>query len=130
MKIIVSQEIEQVCPGFVGACVEAQVENTPYCHELWQEIEAMGERFRRELIRAKDMGTHLYILIENEDGIRTIEDVRSWRNPRIDYSSRAITGERLARAMRTMQERYGCTFLFCEPQRAAAYIFKILERGI
>lgn len=88
------------------------------------------ERFRRELIRAKDMGTHLYILIENEDGIRTIEDVRSWRNPRLDYSDRAITGERLARAMRTMQERYGCTFLFCEPQRAAAYIFKILERGI
>ncbi len=49
MKVIVSQEIEQVCPEFVGACVEAQVENTPYCHELWQEIEAMGERFRREL---------------------------------------------------------------------------------
>ena len=49
MKVIVSQEIEQVCPEFVGACVEAQVENTPYCHELWHEIEAMGERFRREL---------------------------------------------------------------------------------
>ena len=49
MKVIVSQEIEQVCPEFVGACVEAQVVNTPYCHELWQEIEAMGERFRREL---------------------------------------------------------------------------------
>jgi len=49
MKVIVSQEIEQVCPEFVGACVEAQVENTPYCQELWQEIEAMGERFRREL---------------------------------------------------------------------------------
>jgi len=49
MKVIVSQEIEQVCPEFVGACVEAQVVNTPYCQELWQEIEAMGERFRREL---------------------------------------------------------------------------------
>ena len=49
MNIIVSQEIASVCPEFVGACVEAQVVNTPYCQELWQEIEAMGERFRREL---------------------------------------------------------------------------------
>ena len=49
MKIIVSKEIETVCPCFVGACVEAQVVNTPYCEELWQEIEALGERFRSEL---------------------------------------------------------------------------------
>ena len=45
----VSQEIESVCPEFVGACVEAQVVNTPNCEELWQEIKALGERFRNEL---------------------------------------------------------------------------------
>ena len=88
------------------------------------------QRFRRELIRAKEMGTHLYILIENTDGIRNIEGVRSWVNPRLLESARAITGERLSKAMRTMQERYGCTFVFCEPQEAAAYINAILERGI
>ena len=49
MNIIVSQEIEQVCPGFVGACVEAQVVNTPYCAELWEEIHQLEERFRQEL---------------------------------------------------------------------------------
>ena len=49
MNIIVSQEIEQVCPGFVGASVEASVVNTPYCAELWDEIHALEERFRREL---------------------------------------------------------------------------------
>ena len=49
MIINVSQEIESVCPEFVGACVEAQVMNSPYCEELWQEIEALGERFRSEL---------------------------------------------------------------------------------
>ena len=48
-QIIVSEEIASVCPEFVGACVEAQVVNTPYCQELWQEIESMGERFRQEL---------------------------------------------------------------------------------
>ncbi len=49
MKIIVSKEIENVCPNFVGACVEAQVRNSPYCAELWQEINALGEHYRQVL---------------------------------------------------------------------------------
>ena len=49
MNVIVSKEIETVCPVFVGACVEAEVVNTPYQPELWKEIEAMGEKFRAEL---------------------------------------------------------------------------------
>ena len=49
MNVIVSKEIETVCPVFVGACVEADVVNTPYQPELWKEIEAMGEKFRAEL---------------------------------------------------------------------------------
>lgn len=49
MKIIVSKEIESVCPNFVGACVEAQVKNSPYCAELWQEINALGDHYREVL---------------------------------------------------------------------------------
>ncbi len=49
MNIVVSKEIESVCPEFVGACVEAQVVNSQFCEELWSEIEAMGEKFREEL---------------------------------------------------------------------------------
>ena len=49
MHIIVSQEIESVCPAVVGAAVEAQVVNTPYSKELWDEIHALEDRFRQEL---------------------------------------------------------------------------------
>lgn len=49
MKIIVSKEIENVCPNFVGACVEAQVKNSPYSAELWQEINALGDHYREVL---------------------------------------------------------------------------------
>lgn len=49
MKIIVSEEIETVCPKFVGACVEAKVQNSPYCQELWDEINALGEKYRDTL---------------------------------------------------------------------------------
>ena len=49
MKVIVSDEIEKVCPTFVGACVEADVVNTQYCEALWQEITALGDKLRSEL---------------------------------------------------------------------------------
>ena len=49
MKIIVSEEIASVCPGFVGACVDAEVENTSFSQALWDEIHEMEERFRSEL---------------------------------------------------------------------------------
>ena len=49
MNIIVSQEIENVCPNFVGAAVEAQVVNSTYNATLWDEIHALEERFRQEL---------------------------------------------------------------------------------
>lgn len=91
---------------------------------------AEHERFRNELIRAKEQGTHLYILVENEDGIKNVQDVCRWVNPRLLDSSKAITGTRLAKAMQTMQQRYGCTFCFCRPEEAAGYIYALLERGI
>lgn len=49
MNVIVSDEIEQVCPGFVGACVEADVVNTPYCEGLWKEIHELGEHYKATL---------------------------------------------------------------------------------
>ena len=49
MKVIVSNEIERVCPGFVCACVEADVVNTPYCEGLWEEIRALGEQYKATL---------------------------------------------------------------------------------
>ncbi len=91
---------------------------------------AEHNRFRRELIKAQEAGCHLYILVENDEGIRDLAGVRLWVNPRLIDSPKAITGERLAKAMETMQERYGVTFLFCAPERAAAMIHYLLERGI
>lgn len=49
MKVIVTKEIESVCPDFVGACLEARVENSPYCQPLWDEINNLGEKYRQTL---------------------------------------------------------------------------------
>src|SRR3712207_5493189 len=49
MNIHLSQEIKAVCPDFVGACIEATVENTPYNEALWAEITRKGEELKASL---------------------------------------------------------------------------------
>lgn len=49
MKIIVEDKIEAVCPSFVGACVEVDVENSVHSAELWQLIDEQGEKFCQTL---------------------------------------------------------------------------------
>ena len=46
MKITVSQEIRERCPQFVGAAVLAEVSNSEYNTELWQEITAFLDDYR------------------------------------------------------------------------------------
>lgn len=49
VEIIVEDRIEMVCPSFVGACVEADVENSAYSEELWKLIDEQCEKFRQTL---------------------------------------------------------------------------------
>ena len=49
IKVIVSQEIEQVCPEFVGACVQADVVNTPFSEGLWKGIGELCEQYKSTL---------------------------------------------------------------------------------
>lgn len=85
------------------------------------------KRFINECKAAQEDGCHLIILVENDEGIETLEDVPRWYNPRIEYSPNCIQGPRLYKAMRTIQERYGCTFLFCRPEEAAETIIDLLR---
>jgi len=102
-------------------------------------------RFRDECILAQNNGIRLYVLVENQDGIRNIEDVAFWKNPRLvryerikgmhligkwknvpEPKSPPTSGETLAKAMRTMQEKYGVKFLFCYPDEAGEHILNLL----
>ena len=43
MEITLSKEIREACPLFAGVAVYAEVKNTAYCKELWEEISAFTE---------------------------------------------------------------------------------------
>lgn len=87
------------------------------------------ERFIRECKFARDAGCHLIFLVENTLGITDLSQVHTWQNPRSCYSDKCVQGPRLQKAMETITERYGVTFLFCSPEDSAAKIWEILENG-
>ena len=98
--------------------------------EIAQNIgggKAEHQRFIREVKGAQDDGVKLYILVENNEGIDSINDVSRWVNPRTEFSPNCIQGPRLAKAMRTIEERYGCVFMFCRPEEAAETIIDLLR---
>lgn len=94
--------------------------------EIASNIGSDHQRFKRECIAAKNAGCQLIILVENTDGIRSVDEVHRWINPDVIYRPRAITGERLEKAMKTMNARYGVRFEFCEPEESAEKIMELL----
>lgn len=105
-------------------------------------------RFRDECILAQNNGIKLYILVENVNGIKEIRDVfrytstrrlRWFKYKKLHESGRAlqvplsekppVSGEQLAKAMLTMQAKYGVEFIFCKPQESGAKVIELLTQG-
>ncbi|HCB94665.1 MAG TPA: hypothetical protein DEP65_02720, partial [Ruminococcus sp.] len=51
------------------------------------------KRFINELKRANKIGIRLIFLIEHSQNIKTLDDVKTWRNPRLKESPLAVSGE-------------------------------------
>ena len=85
------------------------------------------KRFINECKAAKAAGCRLIILVENENGIRDVNEVHTWINPRVIYSPKCVQGAQLQKAMETIHERYGTEFLFCAPEESAQIITEILK---
>lgn len=95
--------------------------------EVAYDIVNDHKRFRAECINADNAGTKLIILIEEPSGISSVEEVAGWVNPELKYRQTAVTGDRLMKSMKTMEQRYGVLFLFCRPENSAETILKLLE---
>lgn len=109
--------------------------------ELCGNVCQQHERFRRELVRAREAGIQLVILVEHGPDIKSVEDVYFWKNPRkheirwkwengkrVKYvvSAKAIDGNQLYRSLNTIQDRYGVKFEFCEKSETGRRIMEIL----
>ena len=104
------------------------------------------ERFRDEVILAQKCGCKFYVLIEDEK-VTNLDDLEKWENPRekkyfyykalmaqgkklrmILPKQPPASGKKLAKALRTMETKYGVKFLFCKPKDAAQRIVELLTK--
>lgn len=87
------------------------------------------KRFINGCKAAKAANCKLVILVENTLGISHVSQVHRWENPRSVYSPNCVQGPRLQKAMETISERYGVSFLFCDPAQSAEIIRELIENA-
>lgn len=111
--------------------------------ELCGNVTQQHERFRAELIRARDAGIRLIVLCEQGEDIKTLTDVYFWENPRLRIMElkmvdgrparvqkypNATTGRALYRSLITIRDRYGVQFEFCSKTETGYRIVGLLDR--
>lgn len=110
--------------------------------ELYSNVIQDHERFRRECDLAVKSGIKLIVLVENKDGIRKIDDLKDWHNPRMMYWFRRrkqaekqgrpftmkppVKNITLVKILHTMEKEHGVTFEFTTPEESGKRILEIL----
>lgn len=109
--------------------------------ELYGNLIQQHDRFHNECVLAQEAGIKLYILIENKDGIKSVDDVRKWKNPQMfKYYKAKKKAERdgaktpkppasnvqLIKIMHSMSRDYGVEFVFTTPQDAGSEVLGLL----
>ena len=84
-------------------------------------------RFISELKGAKEFGQHLIILCEHGGQIKTLEDVKSWKNPRLKDSPLAMSGPRLYVVLRRLILTYDFEIEFCDKRQTGKRIIELLK---
>lgn len=112
--------------------------------EICGNVTQQHERFRRELIRAREAGIRIIILCEHGHGIENLTDVYFWENPRlakrkwimedgrpkqVPMYPNATSGPRLLQILYTIQQKYDVKFMFCDPSRTGEVIVELLGGG-
>ena len=106
---------------------------TEVCSNVCQD----HDRFRRELLLAKENGIQLIILCEHGKDIKSLEDVIFWKNPRSEkrkkidgkwqtVNTNAMKGDVLYKILTTLEEKYGVRFEFCDKDETGKKIVEIL----
>lgn len=80
-------------------------------------------RVKREIIKAREMGTQLIFLVVDEKA-KSIEDAKKWKN-----KFGKVKGETLYKTLDTFAKRYGVRFEFATPEDSGRRIVELLKGG-
>jgi hypothetical protein len=105
---------------------EIVIDRKQNLNEVACNVTTDRKRFVREIERCKAAGCRMIVLVEHGNRIRKLDDVISWKNPRLRESPYAVSGERLFKIMKAMADYYGIEWRFCNKQSTGKKIIEIL----
>lgn len=128
--------------GTYDICVDTKKD----IQEIINNVCGVGhDRFRDECLLAQNNGIKMYVLIDDDGGyvdkkhtiynkpVTCIDDLFGWKNPRAfiwrngkQLYPHATKGSVLAKAMITMQNKYGVKFLFCKSSDSGKKVIELL----
>ena len=126
--------------GTYDVCVDTKFS----CSELYSDLIQQHARFHDEVHLAMNNNIRLIILVENKDGIKTVEDLKNWKNPQMfryykEKRKAEMNGQKspkppasniqLIKIMHSMSRDYGVEFRFCRPEEAGAEVVRLLKGG-
>ena len=99
--------------------------------ELYSDMYHSHERFRNEADRAMANGIKLYILVENRQGVRSIDDLIQWKNPQFSKKTpknkkRPVPNDQFIKALKTFSRRHGAAIRFVSPENAGRAVMYLL----
>ena len=94
--------------------------------EVASNVTIDRKRFVREIERCNAAGCRMIVLVEHGNKIRKLEDVIGWKNPRLKESPYAVSGDRLYKIMKAMENYYGIRWEFCNKQSTGRRIIELL----
>jgi len=139
-KKILTYRTKLVVGDYKWSNGHASVDTKADIYELASNLQQQHDRFRRELSLAQDCEIPLTILVENKDGILSLNDFANWTEPEMHFNFRRlqhrnakrVDGAILAKTIASMQRRYGTRFEFCRPEdagRDVLYYLDVMEHG-
>lgn len=112
--------------------------------EVYNNLVQSHDRFARECDLARQLGIRLVILVE-ESGIHTLDDVAEWKNPRYERymaiknghkygkfmgtglpPKKPVDSVRLMKMMHSFAQHHGCEWRFCSKEQTGAVLMEIL----
>ena len=109
-------------------CIDRKKDLQELCGNVCQQ----HERFKAELIRAREAGIQLIILCEHGPDIKSVSDKVIWRTingkkVKTVISDKAVDGCQLYKSLCTIRDRYGVRFEFCTKEDTGQRIMELLS---
>lgn len=149
MEEILSNPDKRPKKSDFNGLIDISIDTKKNLEEIWMNVNGkQHDRFRRELIKARDNNAKLVILIEHGPEIKSLEDVMFYDVPgqkRVIWKTKKmcgancrvsetvyqnpIIGMKLYKALCTIRDRYNVDFYFCQKHETGKKIVEILTNG-